>query len=91
VTAGAGWLDFPSAAGVAGDGDGDASDGNRMIVEAGGKPLESGFGRRGVCAEAVAAQDIAMDMQTTTRRSIGILRGTTLSEAAARPSQVPRR
>jgi hypothetical protein len=46
-----------------------------MTVEAGGKPLESGFGKRGVWPLAVAAQNIAMDMQTATRRSIGILRG----------------
>jgi hypothetical protein len=55
-----------------------------MTVDAGGKPLESGFGKRGVWPRAVAAQNIAMDMQTTTRRSIEILRGISLSEAAAR-------
>ena len=67
-------LDFSAAAAATGDGDFDGSDGIRMI-DAGGKPLESGFGKRGgVCAQAHAAQDIAIDMQTATRRSIGILR-----------------
>jgi hypothetical protein len=65
-------IDFPSVTG--GLGGTDESDGIR-IVGAGGKPLESGFGKRGVCAQTAAAQDIAMDMQTTMRRSIGILCG----------------
>jgi len=45
------------------------------MIEAGGKPLESGVGKRGVWPRAFAAQNIAMDMQTTTRRSIETLRG----------------
>jgi len=84
LTPGAGALDFSPAAAGAWDGDFDCSGGMRMI-EAGGKPLESGFGKRGgVCARAAPPQHIAMHMQTAMRRSIGFPRWIP-GETTARP------
>jgi hypothetical protein len=62
ATPNAGGPDLPSAAGGAGDADGDGSEGSRMTVDAGGKPLASGFGKRGVWPPAAAAHNMAMDM-----------------------------